>query len=311
MLRNGLMRTTQEFPFLSDISAEWGLDSDVIIRGFAIEADFRQKILKERDPFLRKQLYADFYRRIYEVYGQRADLQERASNSNDAKRLTVSWFRKELEGCSILDVGCGDGRFLKCVARYLHHKKLVGIDTALPQCVDSLSNLSLLNGDVVDFSLGEEFDIVFSDNVLEHLAPADLDIHLASVTRHLRKGGKFILIMPNRLFGPWDTSRIVDDSHTNKVSAMAGHLNESTYSEMLPILRNAGLANFKTLLQFMPLMRFHHRFPILNSFHNLRISPALYRLVEGSPLLLRTLHWIRLNGKCRLWFLVILVCEKP
>lgn len=45
-----------------------------------------------------------------------------------------------------------------------------------------------------------------ADQVLEHIAPVDLTMHLRSVRGALKNGGIFIVNMPNKLFGPSDVT---------------------------------------------------------------------------------------------------------
>ena len=87
-----------------------------------------------------------------------------------------------------------------------------------------------------------------SDNVYEHIAPQDAPAHLASIRRALRSGGTLIVLTPNRLFGPWDVTRILDDSYSGRISAQGTHVNETTFSEIRPRLAAAGFGRFRSLV---------------------------------------------------------------
>lgn len=77
-------------------------------------------------------------------------------------------------------------------------------------------------------------DVVYSNQVLEHLHPDDATEHLEEVFSALRPGGVFICITPNRLSGPWDVSRGFGPA------ARGLHLREYTLSEQAALLRSLG-----------------------------------------------------------------------
>jgi 2-polyprenyl-3-methyl-5-hydroxy-6-metoxy-1,4-benzoquinol methylase len=117
------------------------------------------------------------YNKVHLIYGTFPA----ANNTDNPKKKIVRLFRKELEGKSILDVGCGQGAFLRSVAFQLDHKRLVGIDISDSILPKNESSIEFINCDIVDFDLNDKFEVIFSDQVLEHIAPADLPIHLSSL----------------------------------------------------------------------------------------------------------------------------------
>ena len=54
--------------------------------------------------------------------------------------------------------------------------------------------------------------------------------------------------MPNRLFGPWDITRIKDFSQSGKTAAQGGHINEYNRVEMIENLKVAGFKSFQTII---------------------------------------------------------------
>lgn len=52
------------------------------------------------------------------------------------------------------------------------------------------------------FEKENQYDLLISSNVIEHLHPDDLLIHLRSAARILRKGGRYIVKTPHAFFGP-------------------------------------------------------------------------------------------------------------
>lgn len=217
---------------LERFSRDIGISKENLVKAFEIEREFHSKILKEPDRRLRRRMYNEVYNTVHPIYAK--------SSANDtAKNLKdkiVKLFRKELEGKSILDVGCGQGHFLLSIASQLDHKRLVGIGTSISVVPKRETSIEFIKGDIVEFDLNYKFEVIFSCHVLEHIAPADLPIHLSSIRNVLSEYGKFILIMPNRLFGPSDVTRIIDYTYTNRTISMGTYLNESTYTEIIPIL---------------------------------------------------------------------------
>jgi 2-polyprenyl-3-methyl-5-hydroxy-6-metoxy-1,4-benzoquinol methylase len=165
------------------------------------------------------------------------------------------------------------GLFFESISKNLPHRKLVCIGVSLPPLTQHYPDIEFKVADIINFNLNYKFDVVFSDQVLEHITPVDLPMHLRSVGLSLKDGGVFIVNMPNRLFGPSDVTRIVDFTYTGKTAAQGTHLNESTYTELIPILENHGFKNCGTVC-FLPKLK---RFLI-----NWRVSPWPLQVIEGS-----------------------------
>ncbi len=285
------------YPHAESFAREVGIPAGNLIRAFEIEREYRGRILREEDPAARRMLYSEVCSKVHPLYRVTRSRKDEIA----AKLPVVKLFRRELTGRSILDLGCGTGAFLLCAAGWVKPKRLLGIDID-PDKIgpeDKIINYRRMN--LTDFSLEESFDVVFSDNVMEHIAPADLPGHLKSIWNALNDGGRLIVIMPNRLFGPSDVTRVIDRSCTNRIPAAGMHLFESTYSEMIPLLARAGFAEFETVIQ-IPGLTCH--------LPRIRISPRVYLEIENNDGLLNLMYRFRFRGKCRFKFMVILLCRK-
>jgi SAM-dependent methyltransferase len=283
-----------EFPHLDRYCKVRGAPPENVVRAYHIEREFHEKILREPDPAERRRMYEEVYSLVHPLY-QPAGSPPTRPRSKDER---VRFFRRELEGKSVLDLGCGTGQFLMSVAKLLDHGRLVGIDVSVHELPKDHPSIRFIAADIIRFEVDEKFDVVFSDQVMEHIAPADLHDHLVSIRRALVDGGALIVMMPNRLFGPSDVTGIVDFTHTNRVPACGTHLNESTYSEMIPLLKEHGFRHLRTML---PKLR--------TSFPGVRISPSLLTVVEKSPWLLKLMYKVRRNGQCALRSDVVLICR--
>jgi SAM-dependent methyltransferase len=77
-------------------------------------------------------------------------------------------------------------------------------------------------------------DVIFSDQLLEHLHPNDVHSHLCLCFDLLKPGGRYVLRTPHAGSGPWDVSRYFCDE------PQGFHLKEWTYREIRTALQHAG-----------------------------------------------------------------------
>lgn len=293
-----IMDTT--YNCLESFSACIGIPADSLVKAFEVEKEFHEKVLLEPDPSRRQALYQQVYDTVHPIYGSVPSDDVFDCNVNP-KEHTIWLFTKELAGKSVLDVGCGRGAFLVGIARMLPHKKLLGLDAAVPDRVRRDIAVQFQKSDVVDFKTEENFDVVFSDNVIEHIAPRDLDTHIRSLRDALNSGGTLIVLTPNRLFGPWDVTRIIDDTYTNAVSAQGTHLNEMTHQEVVTALKRNGFKDFKTVLPLSKIRR---------KFGSVRVPANMVTWLEKSPILVRFFQAIPDKWKILPAFEISIVCTK-
>lgn len=124
----------------------------------------------------RRNLDADYYQRLHE--------------SNPAFQNN-NWLTDELAtlrsfgGRSLLEVGCGNGRFLRLAAG--HWSEVVGVDWARSPLIGDVlrecPNVSFQQADVLSLRMDRKFDVVASADFLEHLPPEALPAALANLHR--------------------------------------------------------------------------------------------------------------------------------
>jgi SAM-dependent methyltransferase len=95
-----------------------------------------------------------------------------------------------------------------------------------------------------DFASPASYDAVVSNQVVEHLHPDDLGVHLRSVRRLLRPGGRFAFATPHAYTGPHDISRVFE---LDRPAGM--HLREYTYGELNRALLDAGFTQVDSPLR--------------------------------------------------------------
>lgn len=291
------------FPDIKAYSKEIGLSPEVLEEAFKLENHYHKLLLSEKNPQKREGLYQEFYSNLLQFYGRTAKEDDSLEERIATKDPQVSLFEKEIKGKSIIDFGCGEGYFLMNIQKKLPYKKLVGVDVFIPETLQDHPHIKFIASGIINFRTEEKYELAFSDNVIEHLAPLDLMAHLHSVYESLVPGGKFILVMPNKLFGPMDVTRILDNSSSGKIKAQGGHLNESTYHEMVMALTKIGFVSFETVLP-IPKLKY-------SVFKNSRIKTNWIMGIEQSDLLLGIFRNIKVKGRCPIRFTVTLICQKP
>lgn len=288
------------FPHLDWASREQGVSPDALIRIFLLEKAFHERITITASADDRGRMYNELYSEVHRLKREGAHGESHEGTPEKYARLVLT-FRRELTGKSVLDVGCGDGLFLNQVARLLQHGELWGIDTSETALPREHREIHFLCRDIVAFTVPRQFDIVYSHQVLEHIAPADVTSHLESIQAALKPGGKLIVMLPNRFWGPQDITRIVDNTFTGRLPAQGSHLNEGSYTELVPQLEAFGFRNIRTILpfaQYLPPMR------------DLRVKPWLNRFFERHAVARGAANLVRLHGRPVFRNPIVLIAEK-
>ena len=287
---------------LFSFSKSIGISPESLVKAYEIETEFHSRILSENSREERLKLYSEVYTKVHSIYNEGA-LEFQRTSDKQPKARKSRLFKRELINRSILEIGCGRGAFLMALARSGIAKNLRGMDVTIPEgkVVDSYPNIEFIKTDITNFYVERKFDVIYSNHVFEHIAPADMITHLTSIHAALNDEGILIINVPNRLFGPSDVTRIVDFSNTNRVPAMGTHLNETTYSEIIEILKNYGFTKFRTTF---PNIFLRHLVP------DFRMSPLLMCWLENSPRIVSLLHKLKFRGKCIANLEVTIICSK-
>jgi len=123
-------------------------------------------------------------------------------------RMVQQW--AVLEDAWVLDVGCGVGMYTAAFQRVaqevygteIEHERAVEAQKLVPGITESAGeNLPFPN---------ETFDVVFSHEVLEHVA--DDQVCASQMVRVTKPGGRIVIFVPNRLY-PFETHGIYCRGH--------------------------------------------------------------------------------------------------
>ena len=112
-----------------------------------------------------------------------------------------------LDFSSLIDIGCGDGYFLRNLAERMPNRNLMGVDLSdsaiewarlFSKRLDNKSHaVNFECRDVVANPLPRQFDIATSIHVLEHIPPETLPGFVRANAALVRPGGQFIAMVPS------------------------------------------------------------------------------------------------------------------
>jgi SAM-dependent methyltransferase len=156
--------------------------------------------------YVEQLIQEDYYEFPYHYipdYGEEGFSQTRYWNWGFRYLAGIRVVQEQLEKISytsLLDLGCGDGRFLQEMANLEPGIRLMGVDysaraVALAQAFNPAVEFRAKN--ILYASLGERFDVITLIEVLEHFPPDDVENCLRVVVDHLARYGTFIMTVPH------------------------------------------------------------------------------------------------------------------
>lgn len=108
---------------------------------------------------------------------------------------------KSLNFESLLDVGCGDGRFLFELNKKVKNKNLEGVDyseNALAFARAFNDGLKFYQEDALAMtSVNKKFDVITLIEVLEHIHPENTNLLTEAVWHHLNNNGVLVITVPS------------------------------------------------------------------------------------------------------------------
>jgi SAM-dependent methyltransferase len=197
-------------------------------------------------------------------------------------------------GASLIDVGCGNGAFLKYIRNKNPELSLTGIDLARNQPTEGIT---FIQGDALVSDFDRQYDFVVSLAVIEHVIDIQMFIRrLRSLCVH---GGFVVVMTLNERSILYDVARLLHDlGYKTPCERLYSkhHLNHFNTSSLRRLVEMNNLAVLKTLLHNIPLAAVD--LPV--SSHLGRVG--LLMGVRGTFLL------GRLTGRT---YLQTVICQKP
>lgn len=206
-----------------------GEELERLRRHFEIERQLADR-LRRADPVRRRILY----RAVYDELHQRVDLVGNAEAQRAQVDLLLELLAPYLEGAdAFIEIGAGTGDLSLAVADRV--PRVWAVDAVVPGIADPPEGFTFVADDALDSAIPDGVaNVALSCHFVEHLHPDDVLEHLATVRTKLRRGGAYVVVTPNRLYGPHDVSRHFSDV------PLGLHLCEMTHLELAAVMRRAG-----------------------------------------------------------------------
>ena len=189
----------------------------------------------------RKAIYGTMYDELFSKVPDHPRLRRRESReltakANMQKLALVSSF---LEVDSVfLEFAPGDCQFAIQVAQQVG--RVIGVDISDQRIADlecpKNFELVIYDGYSLDAIKDISIDVLFSDQLIEHFHPEDVELHFSLAYGILKPGGKYVLRTPHVSTGPHDVSQFFSDEPEGF------HLKEWTYIELRELLMHIGYA---------------------------------------------------------------------
>lgn len=133
------------------------------------------------------------------------------------------------------EIGPGDCALAFQLAKQVRRAYGIDVSREITKHGSTPDNFQLLISDGCSVPVpAGSLDVVYSNQLMEHLHPADAAEQLGNIYAALKPGGVYACVTPNRLNGPHDISRGFDDTATGL------HLREYTNSELIELFHRAG-----------------------------------------------------------------------
>jgi SAM-dependent methyltransferase len=231
--------------------------------------------LKESGREERKIIYRTMYDELFQKVPDHPRLTAREDETitSSANRSKLGLLERFMDRSKVfVEFAPGDCRFAAEVCKYF--KFVQGIDISDQRgSIESVpDNFELIVYDGYNLPLKKNsVDVVFSDQLIEHLHPEDTVLHFRLVRNILKKGGVYVFRTPHRFSGPHDISGYFSDEPEGF------HLKEWTYSELARLLNQV---NYSSWYGIYGAKGIHIRMPVtyFSSVEKmLAILPGLYR----------------------------------
>jgi 2-polyprenyl-3-methyl-5-hydroxy-6-metoxy-1,4-benzoquinol methylase len=179
-------------------------------------------------------VYDELFRRItdHPMLTRKVDDATRAAGVEEQLRVLRPLLRR---GARFVEIGAGDCALSHAVAALGTEVLAIDVSEEILRGGPWPANLTVRVCDGISVPAPDAWaDVVYSNQVMEHLHPDDASEQLREIARVLKPGGVYVCITPNRLNGPHDISHYFDESATGF------HLREYTTGELARLFRRSG-----------------------------------------------------------------------
>jgi ubiquinone/menaquinone biosynthesis C-methylase UbiE len=164
--------------------------------------------------------------------------------SDDYLNRQIRMLRRELRPDDVfLDIGGGDCRIALSLAPDVAKSIVVDVsDQMVPKDIKA-ANFEFVKNRCADVPVPDEsVSFIYSNQVLEHIHPDDIDERMREIFRVLKPGGRYLCRTPNRFSGPHDISMYFDDV------AHGTHMREYSYKSLCKLMRDSGFVRPRIII---------------------------------------------------------------
>ena len=209
--------------------------SDRLRAHFDVERSLAAR-LRESSQEQRSRLYSELYT---ELFAHLPDHPQHKADPERRRRNTanqVAFLRPLLSPNSVyVEVGCGDAAVTQGIAAYTREAIGVDVTAALVDQEAAPANFRFVQTNGTDLPLEtSSADLVYSNQLMEHLHPDDAKRQLQEVCRVLRPGAQYICSTPNRVTGPHDISGYFGHE------PVGFHMREYDHASLAGMFRDSG-----------------------------------------------------------------------
>jgi len=185
----------------------------------------------------RRSLYSEVYD---EYFRQARNVKHTIDDAREIARQVRLATRFLPKDGRYLEIGAGTCRVAAQIAKSAKVVYAVEVSaTIIP--ADAGVEVVLSDGVTIPVT-AESVDLVFSNQLMEHLHPDDAGEQVRNIRAALVDGGKYVCITPNRLTGPHDVSKHFTDV------AVGFHLREYTIAELRTLFLSSGFRDARVCL---------------------------------------------------------------
>ena len=221
-----------------------GRSYEQIMNHYMVEKSIAER-LKKSSREERSLILATMYDELFSKVPDHPRLTRRESEkltsfSNKSKIAVLS--KLISKSASFVEFAPGDCRFAYEVAKKVKYSYGIDISDQRNPTDKIPDNFKLIvyDGYSIDQLDNNSIDVVFSDQLIEHLHEEDTRLHFELVRRILKKGGKYVFRTPHLMTGPHDISQYFS------YKPECFHFKEWTYIEMKRMLSNLEYTGFHT-----------------------------------------------------------------
>ncbi len=216
---------------------------DRLLAHFEIEKRLSRR-LRNSTRHERTALYSALYSELFSSLPDHPQNLPNLSIRNARLDQQIRFLSHQLNSTSVyLEIGCGDAQLTKLLAPKI--RSAIGLDVTdkLIDPTDQIPNFAFLrsNGTNINLESGT-VDLVYSNQLIEHLHPDDIDSHFANIVRVLKTGGRYVCTTPSSITGPHDISKYFG------FEPLGFHLKEYNYTMLNRIFRVSGFRYIKPII---------------------------------------------------------------